>query len=157
MSAEFAAHVINSGMTTTDENGKEIPVPFIGPKKSVETWIGWGVPEDRCITVKPGDVIKIKDLETVALDSFGLNPVGIQDKMETTDILRMAEALDCKVVIPIHDDVWTNFMADITHILLIRTDLHIITTEDSTIASIMSRMFRSDQYCNMRIRGRYTC
>ena len=27
MSAEWAAHVINSGMTTTDENGKEIPVP----------------------------------------------------------------------------------------------------------------------------------
>ena len=25
MSAEWAAHVINSGMTTTDENGKEIP------------------------------------------------------------------------------------------------------------------------------------
>lgn len=57
-------------MTTTDENGKEIPVPFIGPKKSVETWVKWGVPEDRCITVKPGDTIKIKDLEIVALDSF---------------------------------------------------------------------------------------
>lgn len=70
MSAEWAAHVIQSGMTTTDENGKEIPVPFIGPKKSVETWVKWGVPEDRCITVKPGDTIKIKDLEIIALDSF---------------------------------------------------------------------------------------
>ena len=70
MSAEWAAHVIKSGMTTTDENGKEIPVPFIGPKKSVETWMKWGVPADRCITVKPGDVIKIKDIEIVALDSF---------------------------------------------------------------------------------------
>lgn len=29
MSAEYAAHVIKSGMMTTDENGKEIPVPFI--------------------------------------------------------------------------------------------------------------------------------
>lgn len=27
MSAEWAAHVIQSGMTTTDENGKEIPYP----------------------------------------------------------------------------------------------------------------------------------
>ena len=70
MSAEYAAHVIQSGMTTVDENGKEIPIPFIGPKKSVELWIKWGVPEERCITVKPGDVIKIKDLEIVALDSF---------------------------------------------------------------------------------------
>ena len=70
MSPEWAAHVINSGMTTTDENGKEIPVPFIGPKKSVELWQKWGVPADRCITVKPGDAIKIKDIEIVALDSF---------------------------------------------------------------------------------------
>ena len=44
MSAEWAAHVIQSGMTTVDENGKEIPVPFIGPKKSVELWQKWGVP-----------------------------------------------------------------------------------------------------------------
>ena len=70
MSAEWAAHVINSGMTTTDENGNEIPVPFIGPKKSAETWIKWGVPEDRIQVVKPGDVIKIKDIEIVCLDSF---------------------------------------------------------------------------------------
>ena len=70
MSAEWAAHVLHSGMTTTDDKGNVIPVPFIGPKKSVETWVKWGVPEDRCVTVKPGDVIKIKDLEIVALDSF---------------------------------------------------------------------------------------
>ena len=70
MSAEWAAHVIQSGMKTTDENGREIPVPFIGPKKSVETWLKWGVPAERCRTVVPGDVIKIKDIEIVALDSF---------------------------------------------------------------------------------------
>lgn len=40
MSAEYAAHVIKSGMMTTDENGKEIPVPFIG-RKSVELWEKW--------------------------------------------------------------------------------------------------------------------
>lgn len=194
MSKEFAAHVIQSGMTTTDENGNEIPVPFIGPKKSVEFWLKWGVPEERCITVKPGDVIKIKDIEIVALDSFdrtcivttdstgadredlwgkcpmdmdekavnylvrtpggniyhsgdshysiyfakhgkdiaekwggidvataafGWNPVGIQDKMESTDVLRMAEALQCKVVIPIHHDVWTNFQADAKEIKIL--------------------------------------
>ena len=182
MSAEYASHVINSNMTTVDENGKEIPVPFIGPKKSVELWQKWGVPANRCITVKPGDTIKIKDVEIVVLDSFdrtclvttddtsenreeltgicptdmddkavnyliktpggniyhsgdshysiyfakhgkeydidvafgsyGENPVGIQDKMTSCDILRMAEALRCNVVVPIHYDVWTNFMAD---------------------------------------------
>ncbi len=45
-------------------------IPFIGPVKSVELWQSWGVPADRCITVKPGDVVKVKDIEIVALDSF---------------------------------------------------------------------------------------
>lgn len=151
-------------------------VPFIGPLKSVEKWLSYGVPESRCRIVKPGDVIQIKDIEIVVLDSFdrtclvtadedirgvcptdmddkavnyliktpagtiyhsgdshysvyyakhgkdyqidvalgsyGENPVGNQDKMTSIDILRMAEALQCKVVIPFHYDVWTNFKAD---------------------------------------------
>jgi L-ascorbate 6-phosphate lactonase len=161
----------------------EDPVPFIGPYKAVELWLSWGVPEDRCQVVKPGDSIKIKDLEILVVDSFdrtclvttdgyvdirgicptdmdekavnyiiktpggniyhsgdshysiyfakhgkdydidvafgsyGENPIGMADKMTSIDILRMAEALQCKVVIPIHYDVWTNFMADTNEIL----------------------------------------
>ena len=30
----------------------------------------WGVPADRCIVVKPGDVVDIKDVQIVALNSF---------------------------------------------------------------------------------------
>lgn len=148
----------------------------------METWVGWGVPRGRCIVVKPGDTVKIKDVELVALDSFdrtclvttdgeqdirntcpsdmddkavnyliktsggniyhsgdshysiyfakhgkdydidvafgsyGENPVGIADKMTSVDILRMAEALRCKVVVPIHYDVWSNFAADTSEI-----------------------------------------
>jgi L-ascorbate 6-phosphate lactonase len=188
MSAEWAAHVIHSGMTTV-EDGKEIPVPFIGPQKSVDTWINWGVPADRCRVVRPGDVIRIGDVEIVVLDSFdrtcivttdstgpdreeltgkcptdmdekavnyllrtpggniyhsgdshfsiyfakhgkdydvdvafasfGENPIGMQDKMTSIDVLRMAENLRCKVVIPIHWDVWTNFQADCEEIRLL--------------------------------------
>jgi L-ascorbate 6-phosphate lactonase len=153
-------------------------VPFIGPKSCVDIWTGWGVPASRCVTVKPGDTIKIKDIEILALESFdrtvlitapkeislrgksvmdmntiavnyliktpggnlyhsgdshysnyyakhgkdhsvdvalgsyGENPVGITDKMTSIDILRMAESLRAKVVIPIHYDIWTNFQAD---------------------------------------------
>lgn len=189
MSAEWAAHVINTNMTTINEKGETIPVPFIGPKKSVETWKKWGVPENRCITVKPGDVVRVKDIEIIALDSFdrtclvttdstgpdreeltnicptdmdekavnyllktpggniyhsgdshysiyfakhgkdykvdvafgsyGENPIGMADKMTSCDILRMAEALGCEVVIPIHYDVWSNFMADVHEIKLV--------------------------------------
>lgn len=45
-------------------------VPFIGPQESVNKWLSYGVPESRCRVVKPGDVIKIKDIEIVVLDSF---------------------------------------------------------------------------------------
>ena len=134
-------------------------VPFIGPQACVDIWIGWGVPAERCRVVRPGDRIRIKDVEIVALDSFdrtvlvtapkgvvlkgqpvqemddhavnylfetpggnlyhsgdshysnwyaqhgnthridvalasyGENPRGMTDKMTTSDVLRMAEAL----------------------------------------------------------------
>ena len=34
------------------------------------------------------------------------------DKMTSSDILRMAEALRTKVMIPVHHDIWSNFQAD---------------------------------------------
>ncbi|MGL6119757.1 MAG: L-ascorbate 6-phosphate lactonase, partial [Fusobacteriaceae bacterium] len=45
-------------------------VPFIGPQACVDLWMSWGVPKERCIVVKPGDVVKVKDTEILALDSF---------------------------------------------------------------------------------------
>lgn len=158
-------------------------IPFVGPKACVDKWIEWGVPKERCIIVKPGDVVKIKDAEIHALDSFdrtalitappegnlvgtmpiemgekavnylikttggtlyhsgdshysnyyakhgndydidvalgsfGENPRGITDKMTSCDILRMAESLNTKVVIPIHHDIWANFHSDTNEIL----------------------------------------
>lgn len=168
----FAAAVLNNC-------GED--VPFIGPLESVNKWLSYGVPKERCRIVKPGDIIEVKDCEIVVLDSFdrtclvtadedirgvnpdnmddkavnyliktpagnvyhsgdshysvyyakhgkdhkidvalgsyGENPIGNQDKMTSVDILRMAEALQCKVIIPFHYDVWTNFKADPLEIL----------------------------------------
>lgn len=139
-------------------------------------WLGRT--EERCIVVKPGDVVKVKDIEIHALDAFdrtalitlpadqkaagvlpdgmddravnylfktpggslyhsgdshysnyyakhgnehqidvalgsyGENPRGITDKMTSADMLRMGEALNAKVVIPFHHDIWSNFRAD---------------------------------------------
>lgn len=158
-------------------------VKFIGPKNAVEVWRKWGVPAHRCIVVKPGDVVQVKDVEIVVLDSFdrtelvtappevklkgtmpmdmdesavnylfktpagslyhsgdshfsnyfakhgndheidvalgsyGENPRGMTDKLTSVDVLRMAENLKAKVVIPIHHDIWTNFKADPKEIL----------------------------------------
>ena len=153
-------------------------VPFIGPRACVDLWVSWGVPAERCIVVKPGDVVQVKDTKIFALDSFdrtelvttapenelkdkmpqdmdnlavnylfkmpggnlyhsgdshysnyfakhgndheidvalgsyGENPRGMTDKLTPMGILRMAESLKAKVVIPIHYDIWTNFKAD---------------------------------------------
>lgn len=48
----------------------------------------------------------------VCLGAYGENPRGITDKVTSVDMLRMAESLKTKVVIPVHYDIWTNFMAD---------------------------------------------
>ncbi|AXY24873.1 L-ascorbate 6-phosphate lactonase [Suicoccus acidiformans] len=153
---------------------------FIGPAKVVEKWIEWGVPEERTVTVVPGDRVTVGAVEVVALEAFdntalitvedpeysirekglpftmdevavnilfetsggnlyhgadshysvmfakhgkehdidvalanfGENPVGIHDKLTSADVLRMAEALRTKVIIPVHHDIWTNFYAD---------------------------------------------
>lgn len=45
-------------------------VRFIGPRTCVDIWVGWGVPESRCVVVRPGDVVDIKDVRLVALESF---------------------------------------------------------------------------------------
>ena len=45
-------------------------VKFIGPQACVELWTGWGVPAERCVTVKPGDTVTVGDTEIVALDAF---------------------------------------------------------------------------------------
>lgn len=45
-------------------------VPFIGPQTCVDLWVSWGVPEVRCIVVRPGDTLTIGEVEVVVLDSF---------------------------------------------------------------------------------------
>ncbi|AKA37261.1 L-ascorbate 6-phosphate lactonase [Yersinia ruckeri] len=45
-------------------------VKFIGPQACVNLWIGWGVPEDRCIVAKVGAIIEIGDIQITVLDSF---------------------------------------------------------------------------------------
>ncbi|MBR1397416.1 MAG: L-ascorbate 6-phosphate lactonase [Selenomonadaceae bacterium] len=154
---------------------------FIGPRACVDIWKQWNVPEDKCILVKPGDVIKIKDItinvlksfdrtiefsaypvenfnatmddkavnyliETsggnlyhagdshysnqfalhgnkynvdVALGAYAQNPRGLTDKLNTSDILRMAEDLNTKVIIPMHYDTWSNFQSDVSAITML--------------------------------------
>ena len=53
----------------------------------------------------------------VAINNYGDNPIGIQDKMTSIDLLRMAENLRAKVIIPVHYDIWSNFMASTDEIL----------------------------------------
>lgn len=52
----------------------------------------------------------------VAIVAYGENPVGVQDKMTSIDVLRTAENLNTKIIIPLHWDVWTNMLGDPTEI-----------------------------------------
>jgi L-ascorbate 6-phosphate lactonase len=45
-------------------------VPFVGPKSCTDLWKSWGVPAERCVTLRPGMSVKIKDIEILALESF---------------------------------------------------------------------------------------
>ncbi len=45
-------------------------VKFIGPKSCVDLWTSWGVPRDRCITVRVGDEVVVGDVIVKVLDSF---------------------------------------------------------------------------------------
>lgn len=183
LSTHYHADHIDANVAAAVLQNIDRPIPFIGPRCSVDTWISWGVPAERCICVKPGDTVTIGDMEITALDSFdrtclvtsppegplegrcptdmdekavnyliktpggtlyhsgdshysnyyakhgndheidvalgsfGENPRGITDKMNAIDILRMAESLNAKVVIPFHYDIWTNMLADPAEIL----------------------------------------
>lgn len=179
LSTHYHTDHIDANVAAAVLQNVQKPVPFIGPKYSVDLWISWGVPADRCITVKPGDRVTIGDTQIYALESFdrtvlitsppeegplgldvllnmdekavnyliqtpggtiyhsgdshysnlyakhgnqftidvalgsyGENPRGITDKMTASDILRMGEALNTKVIIPFHHDIWSNFQAD---------------------------------------------
>ncbi len=158
---------------------------FIGPKTCTDIWRKWGVPEEKLVTVRPGDVVTVKDAKIKALESFdrtmlltvdedvvlkdklppdmddmavnylieteagniynagdshhsnyfvkhgnenkvdvafvgfGENPRGMTDKLTSSDVLRVAEELKTQVVIPIHHDIWSNFMADPKEITLL--------------------------------------
>ena len=43
---------------------------FIGPKTCTDIWRKWGVPEEKLVTVRPGDVVTVKDAKIRALESF---------------------------------------------------------------------------------------
>ncbi|MEX0423792.1 L-ascorbate 6-phosphate lactonase [Providencia rettgeri] len=45
-------------------------VKFIGPQACVDLWIKWGVPTERCVVAKVGDVLEVGDMKIRVLDSF---------------------------------------------------------------------------------------
>lgn len=56
--------------TTAAIHNKFPDVPFYGPKFVTDQLKEWGLPENVVHTVKPGDVVRAKDLEIAVLESF---------------------------------------------------------------------------------------
>ena len=55
----------------------------------------------------------------MALGAYAQNPRGLTDKLNTSDILRMSEDLNTKVIIPMHYDTWSNFQSDVHAIIML--------------------------------------
>jgi L-ascorbate 6-phosphate lactonase len=66
---DHADHIdVNVAAAVLQNCGEQ--VKFIGPQACVNLWIGWGVPESRCIVANVGDCIEIGDVKIKVLDSF---------------------------------------------------------------------------------------
>ena len=67
----LAAAVLNNlkGRMVT-VNGEQREVPFIGSLYATNMWKSWGVPEERLITVRPGDVVQVNDIKITAVESY---------------------------------------------------------------------------------------
>ncbi|MFK7801008.1 MAG: L-ascorbate 6-phosphate lactonase [Anaerolineae bacterium] len=75
-------------------------VPFIGPQTCVDLWMSWGVPEERCKVVKPGDVLQIGDIELVVLDSFDRTELVTAPPLDKDIVLKdkPVQDMDAKAV-----------------------------------------------------------
>ncbi len=68
-SHDHADHIdVNVAAAGLQNRGEH--VKFIGPHACVDLWIGWGVPQERCIVAKVGDVFEIGDVKIRVLDVF---------------------------------------------------------------------------------------
>ena len=101
-----------AGLTVTDEEMAQKAVNYIFETPGGTIYHGADSHFSNYFA-KHGKDFKID----VALNNYGENPVGIQDKMTSIDLLRMAENLRAKVIIPVHYDIWSNFMASTNEIL----------------------------------------
>lgn len=70
LSTHYHTDHIDANVAAAVMQNIEKEVPFIGPKYCVDLWTSWGVPAERCIMVKPGDVVTVGDMEIHALESF---------------------------------------------------------------------------------------
>src|SRR5699024_9978546 len=57
---------------------------FIGPQEVVDVWKEWGVPSENCEIVKPGDRVKVKDIEVIALEAFDRTALITEDDPKVT-------------------------------------------------------------------------
>lgn len=97
-----------------------------------------GVPEERCITVKPGDTIKIKDIEIVVLDSFDRTCLVTTDR---TDENREELTGICPTDM---DDKAVNYLIKTPGEIFITVEILIIPFIMQNTEKIMTLMLRLD-------------
>jgi len=72
MDALFATHIHGDHFCpyVAAAVAKNTKAKFVGPELVCKTWRQWGIPEERIVMVKPGDSVKVRDTEVLAVDSF---------------------------------------------------------------------------------------
>lgn len=61
-------------------------VKFMGPQSCVDLWTKWGVPAERCIVAKVGDVVEVGDVKIRVLDAFDRTAlVTLPEGVSSTD------------------------------------------------------------------------
>lgn len=67
---------------------------FVGPQEVVNTWLKWGIPQEKTIVVHPGDEVRIKDINIVALEAFDRTALVTEEDPEVVLKGKMPQDMD---------------------------------------------------------------
>ena len=76
---------------------------FVGPPRCADIFERWKVPKDRAVIVKPGDVVKVKDVEVHAVESFDRTVLVTEQKdihkMTMDEFAKLMDQKACNYVL----------------------------------------------------------
>jgi L-ascorbate 6-phosphate lactonase len=103
--AYFSTHIHNDHMDfyTIKPLVENTKCKFVAPPRGREVFERWKVPKDRIVIVRPGDVVKIKDVEVRAVESFDRTVLITEQKdihkMSMEEFAKLMDEKACNFVL----------------------------------------------------------